>query len=72
MIMPKFIENEFGDSYGIESYENGKFILSFNDYFYSYLIESGDFTRKVDGLIVSSGVKSKCPEQYREWYRNQS
>lgn len=71
MVTPKFIENQFGDLYEIESYENGKFILSPNAYFFSYLIESGDFTKKVNGLIVPSGVKSKNPEHFKEWLKNQ-
>ena len=68
MELPKTIENQFGDIYKIESYqEDGIFILEPNNYAYSYVISSGDFTKFINGMIVPIGIKSKNPQKYIEW-----
>jgi len=70
MSIPKTIENQLGDVYRIDSYQNGEFILEPNEYAYSYIISSGDFTIFKNGLKVPLGITSKNPELYIEWMKN--
>jgi hypothetical protein len=47
MKIPEIIVTQFGDIYKIESFQEGEdeFILEQNSFFYSYLINSDDFTQ---------------------------
>jgi len=67
MKLPSIIYTQFGDSFNIQSYEDGAFILEENSFFYSYLIESNGFTIMKNGLLFPSGVKAKNHETYLSW-----
>ena len=69
MKIPEIIKTQLGDIYKIESFQEDKFILEQNSFFYSYLINSDDFTQIRNGIIFPSGVKAENPQEYIEWLK---
>ncbi len=67
MKLPSKIYTQFGDSFNIQSYEDGAFILEENPFFYSYLVDSNGFTIMKNGMLFPSGVKAMSHETYLRW-----